>query len=314
MSHHWLVSTENNPYMAWQCALFAHSARTRCNVEPTFVVHEDPENGHKPLLWFQWIQATGGRIHRVPSYREFVAGQMYPPRNSVGTLVEMAQLEPAEDFVVLFDPDMIFLRKPEFPEAHAADRVSNLSLTKPGFRQLWKSAPLTQKQRAWLRAGKRYSVGVPHVIRTGTMGMLAAEWLDLIDGHNSNLPWVWEMSMWDYGIACARLKIKYEITDFCKTNAFPGTKVDDAAIIHYCYGSRVWDKRRFNQAANPLAAIRGVPRAAPGTVEEEIFKQLRELHDEYVKFQAKVSRGAKCAVHGRVHGTHPAVRSQPPPA
>lgn len=306
--YQWVVSTENNPYMAWQCALFAHSARTRCEVEPLFVVHEDEFHGHLPLLWFRWIEATGGKLLRVPGYRAHVAGQVYAPRNTVGTLIELAAEGADADFVVLFDPDMIFVKRPEFPAQDAADRVGNLSLTKPGFSQLWKSAPLTQRQRAWLRAQKRYSVGVPHVIGTRHLGRLASEWLNLIDGHNSNLPWVWEMSMWDYGIACARLGIDYTITDLAVTNAFPGTPVGNKSIIHYCYGSRTWNKRTFNKAAQPLAVIRGVPRAEPGTVENEIFTQLRELHNAYVDFQVPRS---KCPIHGRVPGTHPTVRSAP---
>lgn len=286
MSFRWIVSTENNPYMAWQCALFLYSARTRANIDPTFIVHEDERFGHHELLWFRWIESVQGKIVRVPSYKGTLCGKEYKPRNTIGTVLEAADRF-KDDFLVLCDPDMLFL-KPVQPHHHnSGDRVTNLWVQKAGFRKLWLDAPLNRSQRDWLLEDRRYSVGVPHVMERKSAKDWATEWMRLLD--TSHRHYVWESSMWDWGFAAARLGIPYYISHHSVTNAFDTNRTQGHAMVHYCYGTHRWGKRKHLQLSedDPLSVIRGVPRAPVGSVDEAIFIQLRGLHNAYVASRAR---------------------------
>jgi hypothetical protein len=121
----WLVSAENTPYMAWQCWLFRHSARTRCGVEPTFVLHRR-------------AKATDELFDRMASE--------------------------GEDYFVLFDPDMLFVRATEFLTGLTADRVTSLGPRHPSVREALDRAGLAPTERRWLEDNGQVSVGVPYVI------------------------------------------------------------------------------------------------------------------------------------------------------
>ena len=107
-----VVSAENTPYLAWQAKLFHFSCVSRLNDSPIFIVHE---HGSKWRRDFQELADAGAIVSRAPSYRITSNGDDYAPRNTAGTLLHAAELCSAKDeFIVLFDPDMIFVRQPNF--------------------------------------------------------------------------------------------------------------------------------------------------------------------------------------------------------
>lgn len=235
----WIVSAENNPYMAWQCLLFRHSALTRCGVEPTFVIHET----NQPLdPLFKLIAEEGFLVH-APSYRTLSNGCAYPPRNNPGTLLEISRLF-KDDWFVLFDPDMIFTRNLSFRSEWSADCVEY--------------------------GPENMRLGVPYGINRQLAAPLAKRWLERIDADKSS---EWTVSMWAFVQSCWDLGINHQTTNYCETNYHPAS-ISQKSIIHYCYDSAKWTKRAFLNDSR--AVFKRVPTGHKNSVEEHIFRQLRE--------------------------------------
>ena len=241
MNVRWIVSAERTPYHWWQCALFSHSAQTRCGVVPTIITHDPP--GPYPSSPWGLIR----NVYKAPRYRKEILGRDYPPRNTPGTLLEAAKRFSGDDWFVLFDPDMIFLRPVEFPFGWAADRVG---YGPPGAR-----------------------VGVPYVVPARRAEELALEWLKVLD---SALEWSWEMVMWAYVVAMRRLGVDYRETEFCDAN-FPPDRAPrpEASIIHYCYGDDQWTKRQFT--SEPWEVFERIPQGLGVSIRDQICVQLREV-------------------------------------
>jgi hypothetical protein len=235
----WIVSAENNPYLAWQCALFWRSATSHCGVEPSFMIHQTG-TPRDPL--FDRFSCSD-RLIFAPSYRYLANGRLYVPRNNVGTLIEAARRF-REDWFILFDPDMIFTRDPEFRCEWSGDRVE------------------------YGPEGMR--VGAPYVIPREMAAEFASRWLEQLDSETS---FEWTISMWAFVKACRDLGIVYRETDHCLNNYHPGVAVTKP-IIHYCYNNPKWSKRAFLTDSSEV--FKNIPTGIESSVEEEIFQQLRE--------------------------------------
>jgi hypothetical protein len=172
---HIVVSAENNPYLAWQCKLFHFSCLTRVKQTPLFVVHERERDW---LPDFKDIVNRGGKVRSAPTYRS-AAAPNYSPRNTAGTLLQAAMIGyHRDDFIVLFDPDMIFLRKPTFLKRLAAEHYSFLDL-RPEVRDA--AAKLGINSQVLNRRRKEISCGVPYVVPVAAARELAEAWLEAID-------------------------------------------------------------------------------------------------------------------------------------
>src|ERR1041385_9346218 len=124
-AHQIVVSAENNRYMAWQCKLFYFSCVTRMNHQPIVVVHGSDEEWHPD---FYELAKAGCALYSAPNYR-YRPGNDYAGRNHPGSLLRAAELFREQDaFVVLCDPDMVFVRCLEFPrsEEHTSELQSRL--------------------------------------------------------------------------------------------------------------------------------------------------------------------------------------------
>jgi hypothetical protein len=264
-SFRWLVSAEDTPYMAWQCWLFRYSARTRCDVEPTFIVHR--REPRRDAL-FDRMARAGADLHLVDNYRLRPDGMYYAPRNSAGTLLEAARRF-SEDYFILFDPDMLCAGAPDWQGALSADKVDSLGPGHPDVRAALDRAALDPADRGWLEEDARVSVGVPYVIPRPLAAELGAAWMRLIDAEPV---FNWAMVMWDFALACVKLGHRYQVTALADMNwrgATPRTK----PLIHYCYGDETWTKRNF--LVDSRSVFQRIPSgAAAGTVEGEIFEQL----------------------------------------
>lgn len=233
-----IVSAQNNPYMAWQCKLFHFSCVTRLHRNPIFFVHE---SGAEALhTGFEEILRAGGLVHRVPSYELSGAGDPYLPRNTPGTLLHAAAACDANnEFFLLCDPDLIFLRAPTLPETISGDYCSYINFdhdfVEKAQRVLGLARESIDEQKEELRCG------TPYVIPFADARRLALSWLEAIDAFPARR---WEDVMYAFGLAAVKLELKVTLTHFTESNYWPDA-VPQADVIHYCYGDDRWSKRHY---------------------------------------------------------------------
>lgn len=272
--HRIVVSAENNPYMAWQCKLLHFSCVSRLNQPPVIVLHETGEEWHPD---FYEILKVGGFVRSAPNFKVTRHGDVYTPRNLAGTLSCAARMGVArdEEFVVICDPDMIFVRPPDFPETLAGDYCSYVnfdqSFTGAAMRAMGISRSAVNSEKERLRCGG------PYVIPAADAHGLAEVWLEAVDAFP---PRRWEDVMYAFGLAVIKLGLKVTLTHTAQSNYRPRAALN-ADVIHYCYGGEDWDKRHYFSEDQ----IRGVwePSLNPprGTVVGEIVAQIREARKFY---------------------------------
>jgi hypothetical protein len=238
---------------------------------PLFVVHERDRDWRPE---FKEIVDSGGRVRAAPAYRTTKGGADYSARNTAGTLLNAATIGyHRDDFIVLCDPDMIFVRKATFPKRLAAQHYSYLDCgpeVRAAARRLGISEVVLQKRR------REISCGVPYIVPVAQARELGEAWLEAID---SFTPGPLEISMYSFGLAVIKLGLKMVLTESVTTNYRELDSVGSADIIHYCYGSDVWDKRHY--FSSRMAAKVWYPSVSgrSGTVLQQIVSQLCETED-----------------------------------
>ncbi|MGI9065361.1 MAG: hypothetical protein ACR2HX_03025 [Pyrinomonadaceae bacterium] len=272
---HIVVSAENNPYLAWQCKLFHYSCVSRLQQTPLFVVHERDRDWRPD---FKEIVNSGGRVRAAPSY--LTTKPCYSPRNTAGTLLQAATIGyNRNDFIVLCDPDMLFVRKAPFLKRLAAEHYSYLDCraeVREAARKLCISDVLLQQRK------REVSCGVPYVVPVAQARELGEAWLEAIDSFE---PGLLEISMYSFGLAVMKLGLKLVLTGLVVTNYKDLDAVKSADIIHYCYGNDVWNKRHYY--SSPMSSKVWLPptKTRSGTVLGEIVSQLHEAGEFYSKQQ-----------------------------
>jgi hypothetical protein len=264
-----VVSCENHFYHGWQAQLFYYSCLTRLGHAPLIVVHECGEKLH-PV--FSEIKNHGGRIHLAPSYIRLRNGQRYPPRNTPGTLFEASKIVAGGEYLVLCDPDMIFLRRPPFPDALSGDFYAYMNYEQTRVRQAWELLGIAKVNSDRL---EQLQCGAPYVIPRGIARPLSLTWMEALDAFETPH---WEDMMYAFGLACVRLDLDVMLTYFGTHNFDPFKRVD-TEIIHFCYGSeddQTWNKRQFFSESSASEVWHARGQAEPGSVLAEIFKQLEE--------------------------------------
>lgn len=272
--HHIIVSTENNHYMAWQCKLFHYSCVSRMGVTPTFIVHDRDDEWHPGFLD---IVRAGGIVRLAPSYAITAGGRRYCPRNTPGTLLHAAEMYADDDFIVLCDPDMLFVNAPQFPTALSGGFYSYMSYEQEAVR--------TAREKLGVTAGEIESrgtellLGVPHVVPVRDAPRLAEAWLEAIDAFPLT---IWEVSMYALGLAAVKLKMRIELTHMLGFNHQLDVPVA-WDMIHYCYSGGRWDKRLFMSEDKAPEVWEPRVDAPRGTVLGEILMQLREAREFYAR-------------------------------
>jgi hypothetical protein len=253
-----VVSAENNHYMGWQAMLFHYTCLKHLGHAPLIVVHSDES---RLLPEFGAIAQKGGRIQPAQNFRHH--GRMdYPPRNTAGTL---SCVKTDADYLVLCDPDMLFVGPPSFDRYRlATNRISvdpsasflrvnddnRLVLTQACKRA---SLELDQLERTPITGG------VPHIVPVSLRGVLSKEWLRCMDFFIENrrsdaaqskrqTPWL--TSMWALVLAIHRLRLEVVSTHFAITNYYGAqplpSRVDgEPFLIHYAYGDSIFNKRKY---------------------------------------------------------------------
>lgn len=289
----WIVSAENNHYLAWQSMLFHYSCRTYQRATPTIVVHQQGE----PLVrGFERICEIGGRIQTAPNYR-VTHGLEYPPRNTAGTL---QCVESDADFLVLCDPDLIFLRRLTWSKFALPRRAVSLDYVaylypdaanfQPSLDRVCRRARVAPEQ---LRVTP-LSGGVPHVIPRRLQQPLAAEWLQMIDhfaadaqahGAGRIEPLA---SMWGLVLALHRLQYKAQLTNWSIANlpgqqqTIPSGRGTKPYLLHYCYGDARFDKRKFCDRVGAERRVWRLPRDRFDQYDTPSSAIRRQLHEARV--------------------------------
>ncbi len=295
-----VASASNNSYMAWQAMLFHYTCVRVQKQNPVIVVHK----GEEPLLpGFQRIVEAGGVVQTAPDYRS-VKGVNYPPRNTAGSL---RHVETDADYIVLCDPDVIFLRPLPLEELALSDRqisfdrLSYLNPDHPTFqpglddvcRQVGVPPQLLREQQI--------NGGIPHVVPIALQKALSDEWLSCIEMFPTVPAWQevvagarsrgchegpqkeWMSTMWAIVLALHRLELEPITTDLALLNWEGGAPLQQFdsqkhCLIHYCYGREGFDKHQFDGDA--ADAVWRVP-PDDGTLNGAIRGQLRSAGGFY---------------------------------
>jgi hypothetical protein len=273
--HRIVVSAQNGGYQAWQCKLFHFSCRTRCQQTPLILVHETGRPLHRDFID---IRRDGGDVRIVPDYSLTSRGERYPPRNFPGAVLCAAKEEGRNcDYFVFCDPDMIFVRRPCFLESMAGDRCEYLNFDQPKVRQAIERMRLDPE--AVLAKASDYSVMVPYVVPAKQAQKLASNWIRATDAFASP---AWEDMMYGFGLASFYLDSKVQTSQIVQHNFFPDAPLT-GEIIHYCYVTPKWNKRTYLDEERVPLVWEHAAEAAPGSVLEEILRQLREAKSLYQK-------------------------------
>ena len=303
--HEIVVCTENNHYMAWQSMLFHPSCVRLLGQAPIFMVHTTDQ----PLLpGFERIRAAGGRLQMAPNYRE-INGVSYPPRNTSGTL---RHVQTDADYIVLCDPDMVFLQPWPWTELTLKEHQISFDLVgdmdpdravyQPSLDDVCRRAGVDPQR---LR-NPLFNGGVPHVIPIRQQQPLSELWLEMMElfpnvppvpitdggtpsrGSQLGKKQEWLCSMWALIIAAERLNLEPVLTRHCISTLFGGRPLPPLTtagpwMIHYCYDEDGFRKRGYNTA---VAAERDVWTVAPddGTVCGNIRAQLLQAREFYGLF------------------------------
>lgn len=275
--HRIVVSAENTPYAAWQAKLFCYSCLHHLHESPLIVVHESGRELHAD---YQSIIKAGGVVKSVPNYRITGQGDDYFPRNTAGTLLHAAEMCTGQnEFIVLCDPDMIFVRRPDFPSTLSGDFYAYMNYDREVIDLAAQAVGVTKEMIA--AKGRELRCGVPYVIPVSEAGRLAELWLAAIDAFP---PRRWEDNMYAFGLAVAKLDLKITLTQLADHNYWPGNRVQ-REMIHYCYGDESWSKRDFLTEAEAQRVWEPPAIYREGTIAGEIFHQLREAGKFYDRLE-----------------------------
>lgn len=268
-----VVSSENNPYMAWQTKLFYYSCVSRLQQQPLVILHE---SGPEICAEFYDIVRAGGVVRVVPNYKRSRAGDTYPPRNSAGTLLHAARMSQDDyDFIVLCDPDMIFVRETAFAPQLSGGHYPYLDYSSE---EVQSAARRLGIQPQLIEAhGDELKCGVPYVIPAADAYGLAKAWLEAVDLFTSR---GWTDIMYAFGLAAVQAGMRVSLMSGVDFNCYPESSLT-GFVIHYCYGNQTWDKRHYVSAEQAVKVWEPTMEGAEGTVLKEIISQLREAKEFY---------------------------------
>jgi hypothetical protein len=259
--------------MAWQSKLFFFSCVTRAGYMPITIVHELGENLRTE---FVDIARAGGVIKAAPNYRITKHGDDYPPRNNPGTLLRVAGMNfSPDDLLVICDPDMIFLRRPKFPERLSANFYAYVKYNRLRIYEAGRRIGVSDSDITNLAGGLR--CGAPYVIPARCARLLAETWFEAIDAFT---PRNWIDSMYAFGLAIIKLRLDVKIFKMVSLNKASSAK-SRGDIIHYGFGDAVWTKRDY-ATDEEIAGLWNISiQAENNTVLAEILAQIREAKSFY---------------------------------
>jgi len=267
--HRIVVSAENNGYIGWQCKLFYYSCVTRTRFQPLFMVHAMGGDWHPD---FYELVKAGALVRAAPSYIR-TPYDLYVPKNTAGSLLHAAAYCDPDDFIVLCDPDMIFVRSPAFPARLSADFYFYMNYDRPGVR-----AAAERLGVAWDAIVERHQslcCGVPYVVPVRQARKVAEQWLAAIDAFPQRQ---WEDVMYAFGLATLRLGLPITLTRIMEQNHVQEAPLT-TDMIHYCIGDALWDKRHFYYEEELPRVWHPAVRVGRDTILGEVIQQIDEARE-----------------------------------
>jgi len=270
--HRIVVSVENNPYFAWQSKLFYYSCVTRMQVQPLFLVHA---TGRPWEPEFRELARFGATLKMIPSY----ITHDRPCRNFAGALLHASELCAGDDFLVLCDPDLLFVQPVEFPSSLAGNFYRYLDFHQPAVGIAAEKLGLRNQLRR--RKDPQLCCGVPYVVPTLVARPLAEMWLEAVDAFpQRRFEEMWTDIMYAFGLAVLDLGLRVQLLREVDTNTWPRARLRHA-IVHYCDTNDGWNKRDFFQRRHIAGVWQPGFEAGKGTVLEEIFCQIKQAKAFY---------------------------------
>ena len=270
--HRIVVSVENNPFFGWQAKLFYYSCVTRLGVQPLFIVHD---TGRPWEPEFYDLVAAGADVKIVPSY--VIDDRL--PRNAAGALLHASEMCVDHDFIVLCDPDLLFVRKVTFPAFLAANYYSYLQYRQPSVEAAVRNLGLQGEIRH--RKDPQLCCGAPYVIPARDARRLAEAWLEAVDAFpQRGFHEMWMDMMYAFGLAVLKLRMKLRLTHLVDTNFLPYARLRHD-IVHYCNGDKAWDKRQFLHRQDVHRVWHPPFEAKRGSVVHEVFHQIKQARAFY---------------------------------
>ncbi len=272
--HRLVVSAENGAYQAWQCKLFYFSSVTRLKHQPIFIVHANGSPWHSD---FHDLIRAGAIIRTAPSY---IAGNGIQSRNCPGSLLEAVPLLRSDELIVLCDPDMVFVSRPELPSVLAGCYYSYLDYEKPAVYAAARKLHLTQ--RAIRERHRELVCGTPYILPAEMAREIGLTWLQAFDSFTleDREDNTWLDIMYAFGLAVLKLNLRVKVFDAVNMDSPPECMLT-RKIIHYCVGDNSWDKRWY-RTENTIARLWEPPFVADeGTVLSELFSQMRDTPKFY---------------------------------
>lgn len=280
MSVHTVFSVDGSLYHRWQADLLAYSHQKVGQPGPLTRLYS--AHGRPPSF-------AGGTFRTEPYSPHPLSGDDYAPYNKPRALQAwLHEATPAEDVVLILDPDCVFLK----PTTASVDRGAPLAQP---MNYLIPTENPELVRRHCRQGAAVQGIGIPILIHRDDLRALVPRWLHkteaIRDDPRSRELAGWIAEMWGYAFAAADLGLRHitqELARFQKQNRA------DLPIIHYCCSSQdadghwEWDKRAYRPwkrvpdppTATPLASVRFV-----GLLNEyaatQRFRRLRQRKPEW---------------------------------
>jgi hypothetical protein len=271
--HTLIVSVENNPYMSWQSKLLHFSGLSRLEQIPVFIVHESGTDLHPG---FQDILNTGGEVFVVPNYKRTRHGDDYGAKNLAGTVFEASSLCAGRNpYLLLLDPDMLFVRQPILPKTLSGDFCSYINFDREFAQTAARVFGVAPEEIADKKQSLR--CGGPYVIPMADARAFGSAWIEAVD---SFPPRTWEDVMYAFGLAAIKLGMPVTQTRMVQSN-YHAEETLQGDVIHYCYGDEIWTKRDYFTEDQIKQVWEPRVKAPRNTVRGEILAQIHEAGEFY---------------------------------
>jgi peptidyl serine alpha-galactosyltransferase len=238
---HTVFSVDGSLYQRWQADLLAYSHRKANQPGPlTRLLSSD-----RPPTRFE------GRTFHTRSYSTHpVTGDYYPPYNRIMALrAWLTEAPPAEDVILLVEPDCVFLGSLTGEPVSRGHPVSHPI----GYMDPSPQAELLQRNCS--RPELVEPAGIPTVlIHRDDLTELIPLWIEKTEDIRNDptsrelLDGGWISDMWGYTTAAAEMGLRHDLRELARMQ---GEDQADLPIIHYCYASSYaehgwhWDKRTY---------------------------------------------------------------------
>ena len=286
-----VVSVENTSYMGWQSMLLHQSCLHGTGRAPLFIVHGEDDLRDE----FRIIQASSGRVQTAPNYR-LRFGVEYSPRNVPAAL---SIANKSCDYVVMLDPDMIFLSEPRFEEIELTSRQIGFEYSAFMRVERFDDALLRDVSGAAdvdfdEMCANPIMGGAPYIVPASVRQRFTNECLRILDlfiersvvpdaASDPEIPWV--SVMWAATMAVRKLGMEPIVDRKCIVD-YPPDWADSrvrsrAVLLHYSYGGEGFHKRDFDGAVAACERVWDMQADGPGagSVVCEALSSARDFYD-----------------------------------